>query len=64
MTGTVSQFDGQAGLGVILADDGSAYPFHCAEIADGTRTIDVGAAVAFDVLRKLGEHEAGCLRKQ
>ena len=28
--------------------------FHCVEIADGTRTIDVGADVEFDVLVKFG----------
>ena len=62
MTGTVSQFDGQAGLGVVLADDGSAYPFHCAEIVDGTRTIETGTAVDFDVLHKLGGVEARRIR--
>jgi hypothetical protein len=29
--------------------DGVAYPFHCTQIADGTRTIDVGADVTFEV---------------
>ena len=36
MTGTVTEFDDDAGLGVITADDdGGAYPFHCTAIADG-----------------------------
>jgi hypothetical protein len=26
-----------------------SYPFHCTQIADGTRTIDVGTAVTFEV---------------
>lgn len=62
--GTVVEFDEQAGLGVVTTGDGRMYPFHCAEIADGTRTIDVGAAVGFDILRKLGRYEAGRLCKQ
>ncbi len=36
--------------------------FHCVEIADGTRTIDVGADVEFDVLVKFGHDEAANLR--
>lgn len=63
MTGTVSEFDGDAGLGVIVAGDGRTYRFHCAEISDGTRTIDVGVSVDFEVLRKLGGYEARCVRK-
>ena len=31
-----------SGLGVITTPDGGEFPFHCVEIADGTRTIDVG----------------------
>jgi cold shock CspA family protein len=57
-TGRVSQFDAEAGLGTITTTDGNQLPFHCAEIADGTRTIEVGANVRFDVLRKLGRDEA------
>lgn len=64
VNGTVVEFDEQAGLGVVTTGDGRTYPFHCAEIADGTRTIDLGAAVGFYILHKLGRYEAGCLRKQ
>jgi CspA family cold shock protein len=49
MHGTVTEFDEARGLGVVTADDGTTYPFHCTQIADGTRTIDVGATVRFDV---------------
>jgi len=49
LTGVVSEFDEAAGLGAVTADDGAVYGFHCTEIADGTRTIPVGAPVAFDV---------------
>ena len=56
--GTVTEFDEAAGLGVITTPEGTLYPFHCVEIADGTRTIEVGAVVEFDVVRKLGRLEA------
>jgi cold shock CspA family protein len=58
MRGTVSNFDADVGLGDLVADDGTIYPFHCVELTDGTRTIDVGTAVTFEVLNKLGRHEA------
>jgi len=60
--GTVDGFDEAAGLGTITDADGRTYPFHCIEIADGSRTIDVGAAVRFDVLAKLGRWEAASIR--
>jgi cold shock CspA family protein len=46
--GTVVEFDEARGLGQVVAD-GTGYPFHCTSIADGTRTVDVGAAVVFEV---------------
>ena len=64
MLGTVAAFDGDAGLGTVRGDDGVDYPFHCVEIADGTRTIDVGTPVEFRRLPKLGMYEAGCLTKR
>jgi len=62
--GSVITFDPDAGLGTVRADDGADYLFHCVEIADGTRSIDVGAAVEFRRLTKLGTYEAGCLIKR
>jgi cold shock CspA family protein len=62
--GTVTEFDDAAGLGVVTADDGTEYPFHCVEIADGTRTIAVGTAVEFELLAKLGRHEAAQLARR
>jgi cold shock CspA family protein len=59
MTGVVTEFDEHAGLGVITDGSGSEYSFHCAEIADGTRTIEIGTNVEFDPLPKLGRVEAG-----
>jgi cold shock CspA family protein len=49
VTGTVAEFDEHVGLGVVLTSDGSRYPFHCTQIADGSRNIDNGAAVMFVV---------------
>ena len=61
MTGTVTEFDDAAGLGTITADDGTTYPFHCTQIADGTRTIAVGTRVGFDPQPRLGRYEAGAI---
>ncbi len=47
--GTVSEFDEHRGLGVVTGGDGNHYPFHCTQIADGSRTIAVGAEVRFAV---------------
>lgn len=58
-TGTVEHFSDHRGLGGVRDGHGRAYPFHCLAIADGTRTIQVGALVAFGVgLGPGGELEA------
>ena len=62
--GSVLAFDPDAGLGTVRGDDGVDYLFHCVEIADGTRSIAVGAPVEFRPLAKLGAYEAGCLTKR
>jgi cold shock CspA family protein len=49
MTGRVVSFDAPRGLGVIEGDDGSRYGFHCTEVADGSRSVPVGARVVYDV---------------
>jgi cold shock CspA family protein len=59
MTGVVAAFDDAAGLGHIEADDGVRYPFHCTQIADGTRTITVDTPVSFEVMAgHMGRWEA------
>lgn len=58
LAGTVIAFDREVGLGEVRAADGSVYPFHCIEIADGTRDIAVGTAVEFGLIGKLGRYEA------
>ena len=49
-TGTVTEFDDPKGWGTVTSDAGVEHFFHCSAIADGTRTIEVGAAVRFDVV--------------
>jgi len=48
MDGVVAAFDEHRGLGTIDSD-GTTYPFHCTALLDGSRTVDVGAEVAFEV---------------
>jgi CspA family cold shock protein len=48
----VASFDAAVGLGTVDEDGPGAgtYPFHCTQIADGTRTIEVGTPVAFNLM--------------
>jgi len=62
LEGTVTGFNAQRGLGTVTTRDGVTYEFHCIEISDGTRDIDVGVAVTFDLLAKLGRYEAANIR--
>lgn len=58
-SGTVASFDDPRGLGVVVSVSGAQYDFHCANIADGTRRIAVGAAVSWRVTAgRLGRWEA------
>ncbi len=61
-------FDAHRGLGVIEVSDPSpvearpTLPFHCTQIADGTRTIAVGAVVRYCVVSgNLGTWEAAVI---
>lgn len=56
--GSVTEFDESRGLGEVTDETGIVFAFHCVEIADGTRSIAVGAPVLFDVAPKLGRYEA------
>ena len=49
-TGVVTAFDEAVGLGTVEGTDGTALPFHCTAIADGSRDIPEGAAVRYDVV--------------
>ena len=56
--GTVVEFDVAVGLGQVERDDGQRFLFHCIELADGTRIIEVSTPVTFGLLCKLGRYEA------
>ena len=64
MNGAVREFDEAKGLGVIAGDDERDFPFHCIEIADGTRTIGADQAVTFRVLPRFGAFQAGAIEKR
>lgn len=49
-TGVVATFDDHGGAGTVVDDlTGRTWPFHCTQIADGSRAVATGAAVAFRV---------------
>lgn len=49
MRGRVVAFDAHRGIGAIAAGDGAQYSFHCTQIVDGTRTVELDADVEFEV---------------
>jgi cold shock CspA family protein len=53
LQGRVVAFDEARGWGTI-ASGGRDHAFHCTQIADGTRTIDVGTDVAFELAPAVG----------
>jgi len=63
VNGTVVAFDAAVGLGEVQRADGTVFPFHCIELADGTRTIEVGTPVTFGLLCKLGRYEAAAVAR-
>jgi cold shock CspA family protein len=63
LNGRVVEFDEQVGLGAVEGEDGTRLDFHCVAIADGSRRIEVGTAVAYDVVPgRLGRYEAWGIR--
>jgi cold shock CspA family protein len=65
-TGVVATWDDRRGYGTIRADDtGAEHFFHCTRIADGSRTIEEGAPVDFEVVPgRLGRWEAARVVKR
>jgi cold shock CspA family protein len=64
MQGVVSHWDDHGGYGTIRAEDGRELFFHCTAIVDGTRTIDEGTTVTFEVVPgRLGRWEAAAVAK-
>ena len=63
LVGDVAEFDDPRGLGVIEFGTGHRIDFHCTAITDGSRHIDVGTVVAFEVSAgRLGRLEAHSVR--
>ncbi|MET0275648.1 MAG: hypothetical protein ABW211_02250 [Acidimicrobiia bacterium] len=63
MHGTVTEFDQHRGIGAVTTDTGLQLRFHCTTIADGTRTIPVGAEVNIAIVNgPRGDYEAADLR--
>ena len=56
--GRVESFDVHRGTGVVVDDGGDEYPFHCTAISDGTRDIEPGTRVSFEISAGLGRWEA------
>jgi len=62
--GEVVAFDAECGLGTVRDAGGAELPFHCTQIADGSRTIAAGTPVVFVVAPgPLGRWEAASLVK-
>ncbi len=58
-TGVVTEFDEGKGWGTVRADSGDEHFFHCTSIADGTRRIETGTEVRFEIVPgNLGRWEA------
>jgi cold shock CspA family protein len=63
LNGRVVEFDEQVGLGAVEGEDGTRLAFHCVAIAHGSRRIEVGTAVAYEVVPgRLGRYEAWGIR--
>lgn len=62
IVGRVSEFDAHRGLGRVVSDSGESYLFHCVEIGDGSRSIEVGTKVEFEVREKFSRPEAFSVR--
>jgi cold shock CspA family protein len=62
VTGEVRDFDAAVGIGTVVGGDGREYPFHCTQIADGSRDVEVGTPVEFQVVAgHLGRWEASAV---
>lgn len=62
--GSVRSFDSHAGVGEIEDHEGRALPFHCTALTDGSRTINLGVEVEFEVVPgHLGRWEAAAVSR-
>jgi len=63
--GTVASFDDFRGYGTLRTADGTELFFHCTAITDGSRSVEVGAAVTAEVVPgRLGRWEAARVEKR
>jgi hypothetical protein len=63
MEGTVASFDEPRGLGTVDVG-GTSYPFHCTALLDGTRSVEVGTPVTFELRAAgMGRWEATRIEK-
>ncbi|MEX2254527.1 MAG: hypothetical protein WEC34_03715 [Acidimicrobiia bacterium] len=61
-TGRVAAFDLRRGLGTLESTEGERFDFHCTQVADGTRSVPVGAIVRYVVVPgSLGRWEAAAV---
>jgi cold shock CspA family protein len=59
--GTVTAFDASRGLGIVTSG-GVEFPFQATAVADGSRTVAVGATVTFTPIHRSGGRlEAGAI---
>lgn len=60
--GLIEQFDERRGIGVVTGDDGERHGFHCTAVADGSRSIEVGTRVVYEMRTgPLGRDEASAI---
>ena len=64
ITGTVSSFHPERGLGTITESHGHTLPFHAVALADNSRQIEVGDRVMFRLVPgRLGQWEGSDIVK-
>lgn len=63
MKGRIVEFDEHRGLGLVEVVTGERFLFHCIELADGSRRIDTGTDVEFEVREKFSRPEAFSIRR-
>jgi len=62
--GVIDTFDERRGIGTVRTPDGATYPFHCTQIADGSRMIATGTQIRFTMVAgHLGRLEAAAIER-
>ena len=65
LEGVVSEFDAVIGWGSLqIQSTGDVLGFHCLDLADGSRMIEVGAAVTCRRVGRLGHWQATEIRRR